>query len=280
MFAENLQSFPLKAVSLRSMVAVGTMAASMLLGTGCGAIDKLKARDHLNQGVNSFKSGNYTDAADNFKQAIELDPTFDVARIYLATAYVQQYIPGTETAENKKFASAAMEEFGKVLKADPKNVLATQNVASLYYQTKDFANAVEWNKKVVALNPQDKSAFYTLGVIAWTQFIGPDREARNASKMKPEDPCPISNAKDRAALKEKYWQSLTDGIDYEDKALKIDPEYENAMSYKNLLLRYRADLLDTKDACQADVKQADELMQKALETTKAKAEKKAKAGTN
>ncbi len=275
MFALNFKTSPLKTIA-----AVGTLVATMLLGTGCNALSKLKARDHLNQGVNSFKAGNYTDAADNFKQAIELDPTFDVARLYLATAYVQQYIPGTETPENKKYASAAMEEFGKVLKTDPKNLLATQSVANLYYQTKDFPNAVEWNKKVTEINPQDKAAFYTLGVIAWTQFIGPDREARNASKMKPEDPCPIKDAKDRAALKEKYWQSLTDGIDFEDKALKIDPEYENAMSYKNLLLRYRADLVDTKEACLADVKQADDLMQKALETTKMKAEKKAKAGGN
>ena len=32
----------------------------------------------------------------------ELDPTFHVARLYLATAYVQQYMPGNETPENLK----------------------------------------------------------------------------------------------------------------------------------------------------------------------------------
>jgi len=266
--------------SLRTVLAAAALATVVLVGSGCNALSKLKARDHLNQGVNSFKAGNYVDAADNFQKAIELDPTFDVARLYLATAYVQQYVPGTETPENKKYAAAAMEEFGKVLKTDPKNLLATQSVANLYYQTKDFANAVEWNKKVTEINPQDKAAFYTLGVIAWTQFIGPDREARINEKMKMEDPCPLKDSKEREALKAKYWQSLTDGIESENKALAIDPEYENAMSYKNLLLRYRADLVDTKEGCLADVKQADDLMQKALETTKTKAERKAKAGSN
>ena len=66
---------------------------------GYRLFSKLKARDNLNQGVNAFKSGNYAEAADHFKTAIALDPTFDVARLYLATAYVQQYIPGTETPE-------------------------------------------------------------------------------------------------------------------------------------------------------------------------------------
>ena len=93
--------------------------------------------------------------------------------------------------------------------------------------------------------------------------------------MKPEDPGPIKDAKDRAALKEKYWASLTEGIEYEKKALAIDPEYENAMAYMNLLIRYRADLQDTKEQYQADVKEADDWVQKTLETTKIKAERKA-----
>ena len=137
-----------------------------------------------------------------------------------------------------------MEELNKTLEQDPKNLLATAYLASLYYQMKDFPKALEWNKKVVELDPKDKAALYTLGVIPWTQFIAPDREARLNEKMKPEDPGPLKDPKERAALKEKYWQSLTDGIEYEKKALAVNPEYENAMAYMNLLIRYRADLLE------------------------------------
>ena len=68
-----------------------------------------------------------------------------------------------------------------------------------------------------------------------------------------------------------------DGIEDEKKALQIDPDYENAMAYMNLLLRYRADLNDTKEQYQADAKEADEWVQKALETTKKKAAKKSAA---
>jgi tetratricopeptide (TPR) repeat protein len=246
--------------------------AAAVVASGCG---KLKARDNLNQGVNAFKSGNYSEAADHFKTAISLDPTFEVARLYLATAYVQQYIPGTETAENKKYATAAMDEFGNVLKNDPKNLLATESIASLYYNMKNFKDAQEWNKKVVAIDPNNKEAYYTLGVIAWTEFLAPDREARNNEKMKPEDPAPLKDAKERAALREKYWQSLTDGMEDEKKALAVDPEYVNALSYMNLLVRYRADLEDSKEQASADTKEADNWMTKALETQKLVAAKKA-----
>jgi len=47
----------------------------------------------------------------SFKKAIELDPEFPVARLYLATAYMQQYVPGSDTPENKRNADSALEQF-------------------------------------------------------------------------------------------------------------------------------------------------------------------------
>jgi len=269
---------------------VGAALCVALTAAGC---NQLKARDHLNQGVNAFKTGAYSQAADEFRLAIDADPTFGVARLYLATAYEQQWVPGTDTDQNNKFWSASMEEFTKVLADDPKNLLATQSVASLYFNrgnTKgptmadDMAKAEEWNKKVIALDPKNKQAYYTLGVIPWLNFVTADREARNALGMRPDEQAPLKpDAKGKtlkADLKAKYWQPLTDGIEYEKKALEIDPQYEDAMSYMNLLIRYRADLQDTKDQYTADTKEADVWMNKALETTKAKAAKKAEAVAN
>jgi tetratricopeptide (TPR) repeat protein len=256
----------------RTLAVAGAIAALALFTSGC---DKLKARDNINGGTAAFKAGNFAAAADHFKTAVALDPTIPNIRIYLATAYIQQYIPGTETPENKKYADAAIEELNKQLEADPKNILATQYLANVYYQMKDFTKAQEWSRKVVELDPKDKGALYTLGVIPWLQFVAADREARINEKMRLEDPGPLKDPKERAALKEKYWQPLTDGIEYEKKALAVDPEYENAMAYMNLLIRYRADLKDTKEEYLADSKEADEWVQKSLETTKIKAERKA-----
>jgi len=259
-------------MNCRMLAATGLLAGVALLASGC---DKLKARDNINSGTAAFKAGNFAEAADHFKTAAALDPKLPNVRVYLATAYLQQYIPGTETAENKKYAQQAIEELQTTLKEEPNNLLATEYLANIYYQMKDFPKAQEWSKKVTELDPKNKEAFYTLGVIPWTSFIGPDREARINEKMRPEDPGPLKDPKEKAALKEKFWGPLTEGIEYEKKALAIDPEYENAMSYMNLLIRYRADLDDTKEQYQADAKEADEWLNKGLQTMKMKAERKA-----
>jgi tetratricopeptide (TPR) repeat protein len=273
----------------RLAAAVGLITLAVL-SAGC---NKLKARDNLNKGVNAFKSGQYTQAADAFKQAIDLDPDLPSARLYLATAYMTQYVPGSEAPDNKRNADSALKEFQTALSSnlDDKNkLLAMESLANLYYNMKDYPKAIEWNKKVIAADPKNKEAYYTLGVIAWSAFVPSWREARATQGIKPEDPGPLKDTKPaklkkgeappadlKADLKAKYWQTLTDGIDDEKHALDIDPDYENAMAYMNLLIRYRADLQDTKEQYAADAKEADSWVQKALETTKKKAAKKAAA---
>jgi len=72
-----MRRFP---INFNNCAAAGLVLAATLLASGCA---QLKARDNLNQGVNAFKSGNYSEAADHFKTAISLDPSFEVARLYL-----------------------------------------------------------------------------------------------------------------------------------------------------------------------------------------------------
>src|SRR5271166_187972 len=97
-----------------------------LLGTGC---QKLQARDHLNKGVNAFKNAQYPEAVEHFKQAVELDPNYPIARLYLATSYMQQWIPGSDSDENKKMGDAAESTFKDVLKDDPNNETAISYLA-------------------------------------------------------------------------------------------------------------------------------------------------------
>ncbi len=253
------------------------LLALVVISSGC---QKLMARDNLNRGVQAFKATKYSDAVEYFKKAVDLDPDFPTARIYLATAYMSQYIPGADSPENKQFAQLAMEQFNKVLDSNPdksSKLLATQIIANIYFQQKDWDKAEEWNRKVVEIDPNSKEAYYTLGVIPWTRFLTVDRQARVDMAMKPEDPGPLKDKKVRAELKEKWMPALDDGIKAEQKALDIDPDYENAMAYMNLLIRYRADLLDTPEEYKKAVETADDWVQKTLATQKKNAEKKAAA---
>jgi hypothetical protein len=58
------------------------------------------------------------------------------------------------------------------------------------------------------------------------------------------------------------------------KALKLRPDYDDAMAYMNLMYRERADIqCDDPAARAADLKTADEWVDKTMATKKAKAEK-------
>jgi len=259
----------------RNVIVLAAVVAAAVASTGC---QKLQARDNLNKGVQAYKSAKYPEAVAFFQKAVELDPDFKTTHLYLATAYMSQYIPGAESPENVRMAESAYNEFQNVLKLDPKDELATASIASLYFNQKKMEEAKEWNKKLIAINPQNKDAYYTLAVIAWTQWLVPDREARNKMNMKPEDPGPLKDKKIREELSAKYRPVLDEAVANAQKALDIDKEYDDAMAYMNLLIRYRADLDDTTAQYNKDIDEAGAWIQKALETKKMKAQRKPTPG--
>ena len=259
--------------------AVGSLA---LLSTGC---EKLKARDNLNKGVQAFKSAKYNSAVEHFKEAVRLDPEFPTARLYLATAYMSQYIPGADSEENMQNARAAEQEFLRVLERDPQNALAVESLASLHYnqaqggtveqKMKKLDEAAQWYTKLSQVDPNNKTAYYSLGVITWAKWYPKLMEARNKLGMKPEDPGPIKDKKVKDELKTQWLDTINTGIQNLEKALQIDPEYDEAMAYMNLLIRERADLADTPEGYKKEVEVADNWVQKALDTKKIKAERAA-----
>jgi tetratricopeptide (TPR) repeat protein len=256
----------------RKLSIMAVAVALTVITAGC---QKLKSRDELNKGVQAFKNAQYPVAVEHFKTAVELDPAFPTARLYLATAYMQQYIPGAESPENTNMAKAAYDQFQKVLEQDPKNEVAIASIASLYLNQKKWDDSQQWYEKLVAINPKNADAYYSIGFIAWSKWYPAYGTARANLGMKQEDPGPIKDKKVKEELKAKYLPVITGGIAALDKALEINPEYDDAMAYENLLIRERADLMDTKEEYEKQTKIADEWVQKALATKKIKAEKKA-----
>ena len=268
---------------MKTITLVLGIGLLVLAGTGC---DKLKSRDQLNRGVQAYRSAKYADAVEYFKTAVNLDPTNLNGRLYLATAYMTQYIPGAESPENLQLAKQAKEEFMKVLERDPNDKTALASLASLSYQQaqgmpdleqklKKLDEAKEWYLKLIAADPQNKEGFYSLAVIDWVKWYAAWMKSRADLGMKPEEPGPIKDKKVKADLKDQYSAVIEDGIKNLQKALDIDPNYDDAMAYMNLLIRERADLDESPDQYKKDVETADGWVQKALDTKKMKAAKEA-----
>ena len=129
-------------------------------------------------------------------------------------------------------------------------------------------DAKQWYEKLISVDPKNKEAYYTFGVIAWTKTFAPRMEARAKLGMKPEDPGPIKDKKIREELTAKNGPIADEGIQNLQKALQIDPEYDDAMAYMNLLLREKADLEESPTAYKKDTDEADTWVQKSLETRK------------
>jgi len=248
------------------------IAALLLSVPGSGQVND-DAKTYLNQGVQAYKNHGFSEAVGFFQKAADLDPNSKTAHLYLATAYQSQYIPRAESPDNVRLAENALREFKTVLSLDPNDENAAASLARLYFDQDKLDEARDWNTRVIAINPKRKEAYYLLGVIAWRQWLVPDREARKALSMRPEDPGPLTLQSLREELKAKYLPMLDEGIVNMAKALDLDKEYDDAMAYMNLLIRYRADLLDTPAAYKEQVEVANDWVQKTLATKKKKAER-------
>src|SRR5579872_3330798 len=97
---------------MRTTLLLAGIGCLIFLSTGC---NKLRSRDALNHGVQAYKGAHYSEAVDYFKTAVQLDPENSVPRLYLATAYMSQYIPGAVSPENVQLADEAKSNFEKVL---------------------------------------------------------------------------------------------------------------------------------------------------------------------
>jgi TonB family protein len=240
------------------------------------------AQDWMAQGIEAYRQARYQEAIEAFKKATDLNPSDVNAQRYLATTYMTLYVPGSAAPENIVNAQRAREGFERVLQLKANDLGALASLASLSYQeAQGISNPDEklrkldevrdWNQKVFAVDPRNKEAYYTLGVIDWMKFYPNLMSARKQLVMKPEDPGPLTDPVLRQSLNARYGAIIQDGIANLEKALEIDPQYDDAMAYLNLLIRERGDLRDTTEDCRRDVEAADQWIQKALETKRTKA---------
>jgi tetratricopeptide (TPR) repeat protein len=254
------------------------LCAGLVVSTGCA---KLKSRDEMNHGVQAYRNNHYADAVNHFKQAVELDPTNQNAQLYLATSYMTQWIPGAESPDNKKNYDAARQTFNQVLEKDPKNSTALAAMAFMSYSSAAagtpeqkkaaLEDAKRWNQRRIEVDPKDAEAYYYLGVIAWSQAYSPIVTARVNLHMPGDQPGPIKDEKVRTELKDAWGKVIDEGIADLHKALEVDKENEDAMSYINLLLRRKADIEDSPDVAKADIAQAEDWSNKSLDMKRIKA---------
>jgi tetratricopeptide (TPR) repeat protein len=246
------------------------LAALLLLPvlslSGCGFINKLQSRDNLNKGVKAFTDQKYDAAAQFFQKSIDLDPDFpeDVPRMYLATAYMLQFVPGSMDPKSEQMGKKAIETFAEVVDrseaAGKPNVNAMLAIASLSYQMNDVEQTKKWCRRVLALEPETEEernnqaeAHYRIAVIDFdtvneeTGTLG-----ENIEFLEQED-------------KDRLKGLIQEGLDNLEKAIELRSNYFDAMMYQNLLLREQAKLEEDEETKLTLINQADILYNKSIQ---------------
>jgi tetratricopeptide (TPR) repeat protein len=256
----------------RKMALAVALGGMMLTLGGC---DRLKARDQLNKGVEAYKSAHYEEAINHFQLATQLDPTLPMAKTYLATALAQNVVPGLTSADNIKAANQAIALFQDVLNKDPSDVNSAKQIAAIYFSVDNFDQAKEWQKKVLAIDPKDAEAAYTIGVIDWTLAHKNALAILSSGGQTDDGEGNVKAGKKLLAqIAEKNADLVNEGLQYLNQAIADRANYDDAMVYMNLVYRRKADVdyADTS-AVKADVDAAKDWTTKAMGARKANEEK-------
>jgi len=226
---------------------------------GGSSCDAIRVRQELDKANKLFAAKKYDLAIPVYDKVIKSDPDNWMANYNRALAYTAQFHPASThplDAEIKSKALAGLEKLmtlnaptpedkakvetyylslltsagdndkaiafleKKIQKAPTDKDLMSQ-LATLQAKAGNFEEALKWYEKIAEQDPKTKTNWYTVAVLCW------ERSNKAGMTISPEERTTI----------------IQHGIDSIDKALAIDPEYTEAIAYKNLLYREKADAL-------------------------------------
>ena len=271
----------------RGWLAVTIMAMVLFTASACATFQEKKLLKEANA---LFTAQKYEQAIGKYQQIIAINPSNWDANYDMALSYLALYHPGSEHPKDKEYAEKGIAAFEKTLTLTPPspealektekyylsfldstgdkdkaidylvkqldkrpNDLALINqIAALYQKKGDFTKALEYFEKRANMDPTNKEAWYTLGVNCWAR----------------------SYHGGVTVSQEEREQVVDKGIQALDKALTIDPNYFDALSYINLIYREKAKALaavgKNAEAGQAYAK-ADEYQKRAIDIRKQRA---------
>jgi len=220
------------------------LAILIATSSGCGVINRIRAKNQLNEAARSYREGRFEEAEQHSREAARLDPDNKTAPMFIARTIHAQYRPGVQSPENVAKAQQAIEAYQKILERNPKDDEAYKAIAYLYGATKDDAKLRQWISSRAAsetTEPEKRAeAYIVLASKDWdcsfkitelpnvkTTTVDKSTNKATVSYKKPQDQREFDQAQ----------MCVKQGLSEAENAIKFDPNNESAWSYKtNLLL--------------------------------------------
>src|SRR6476646_11850931 len=131
----------MKLAQTRIALVVAVLVATT---SGCGVVNRIRAKNQLNEAARSYREGKFPEAEQHSREAAELDPDNPTAPMFIARTIHAQYRPGVQTPENLAKANEAIEAYQKILQANPKSEEAYKAIAYLYGAIKADDKLRQW----------------------------------------------------------------------------------------------------------------------------------------
>jgi tetratricopeptide (TPR) repeat protein len=264
--------FAIAGLAILLALPVSSLAQSPANNSAPAAVSE---GDELNSGAAAYKGARYDEAITHFQRAMELAPNDPIARLYLATAISEKIVPGSDAPENLKLAQSAIDQFLRYLDNRAHDASAMRQIAAVDYTINKLDDAKQWQKKALSEDPRDPEAAYTVGVIDWQQAYQNVRRELDAVHLQDDgEGNAHAPAKVMEAIHAQNGALVTEALEYLNRAIVNQPNYDDAMAYLNLIYRRKADLDYGNEAARKDdLTKADEWRDKAMAARKANAQK-------
>lgn len=225
-------------------VAIAFLAVLVVSSSGCGVINRIRAKNQLNEAARSYREGRFAEAEQHSREAAELDPNNKTAPMFIARTIHAQYRPGVQNPENVAKAQQAIEAYQQILAKNPQDDEAYKAIAYLYESIKEYDKLRQWISARASSDttePEKRAeAYIVLASKDWdcsfkitelptnkTTTLDPTNNKATVSYKKPKDQKDFDQAQ----------MCVKQGLVEAENAIKFDPNNESAWSYKtNLLL--------------------------------------------
>src|SRR5678809_1109303 len=84
------------------------LAILVATSSGCGVINRIRAKNQLNEAAKAYREGHFPEAEQHSRRAAELDPNNKTAPMFIARTIHAQYRPGVQSPENIAKAQEAI----------------------------------------------------------------------------------------------------------------------------------------------------------------------------
>src|ERR1043166_2932813 len=87
------------------------LAVLVATSSGCGVVNRIRAKNQLNEAARADREGRFVEAEEHSRRAAELDPNNKTAPMFIARTIHAQYRPGVQSPENIAKAQEAIQAY-------------------------------------------------------------------------------------------------------------------------------------------------------------------------